>query len=174
MYFVKSNDEMASDFITGTCDVFANWYSPSPGSMLDSVLSDDCLQKLYLAVCGSRAEFYIRPINTCIEDVDTLLFIDSDLAFEGAFPVLPSDISFMGDTIHCFEIKPYPGFLGFVRIRALGEMKFNWKRKEYKLNRSINPDTYIKMDKIKMLNFYVDQMDGPLDKRSLSRRSEQH
>src|SRR6218665_674197 len=167
MYLVKSNEEMASDFITGTCDVIPKSYSPSSDHMHDLVISDDELPKEYTIVCGSRAEFYIRPLNTCIEDIDALLCRADQLAFDGDFPVLPTDISGLADTIHCFEIKSCRGIPGFVRLRVLGEMKYNWKHKEYKLNRNINPNIYAKMDRTQEISTRVDRWYGILKKRTL-------
>ena len=161
MYLVKSNEEMASDFITGTCEVVPKFCSSSD-HMHD--LSEGPLPKQHVIVCGSRAEFYIRPLNICIGDIDYLLCKADQLAFSGDFPVLPSDISGLADTIHCFKIKSYPGIPGFVRLRYRGEMKYNWKHKEYKLNRNNNSDIYIKLGTLQHLNSCV-----KLDKYMLPR-----
>src|SRR6218665_971779 len=149
MYLVKSNEKMASDFITQTCQLIPKSYSPSSDHIHNIDLSDP---KEYTIVCGSRAEFYIRPLNTCIGDIDYLVCNADHLAFSGDFPVLPSDISGLADAIHCYEIEPCHGFPGFVRLRDFGEMKYNWKYKEYKLNRNTDPDTYIKRDITQNLN----------------------
>src|SRR6218665_1114957 len=141
-YVVESNEEMASDFITGTCQLIPKSFSPSSDHMHDLITSADPLVNQYAIVCGSQAEFYIRPLNTCITDIDFMVCMADQLAFSGDSPVLPSDISGLADTVECYEIKPYPGLPGFVRLRVWGEIKYNWKHKEYtyKLSRNITPD----------------------------------
>src|SRR6218665_3313817 len=159
MYLAKKQDEMASYFISETCQLIPKSCSPSSDNMHDLVIPDQS-PKLYAIVCGSGAEFYIRPLNTCIGDIDILMCRADRLAFSGDFPVLPSDISGLADAIHCYEIEPCHGIPGFVRLRDFGEMKYNWKYKKYKLNRNIDPDTYIKRDITQNLNSYVDQWYG--------------
>src|SRR6218665_1153794 len=158
MYLVKSKAEIhvASDFITGTCQLIPKTYSSSYDQMHDLVIPEDTLPKQYIILCGSRAEFYIRPLNTCIEDADYLFCSAEILAFSGDFPVLPSDIDLSGlaEVIECYEIKPCHGFPGFVRLRSLGVLRYNWKHKVYKFSRNIIPDNYIKIDKIKLVNEY--------------------
>src|SRR6218665_3597449 len=133
MYLLKSNEEMASNFITGTCQLLSKSFPASTYHMLDLVLSQDHLSKVYMIVCGSLAEFYIRPPNTCIADIDYLVWKADQLAFDGDFPVLPSDIGGLDNAIHWYESEPCHGLPGFVRLRNIGEMKYNWKHKEYKL-----------------------------------------
>ncbi len=116
MYLVKSNEEMASYFITGTCQLLSKSFSPSSDHMHDLVMSQDPLTKQYAIVCGSQAEFYIRPLNTCIADIDFLYCYADQLAFSGDFPVLPSDISGLADTVKCYEIESYREFSGFCSI----------------------------------------------------------
>src|SRR6218665_1491489 len=157
MYLVKSSEEMTSDFITGTCQLIQSHIcTPSSEHMHGISISDDSFKVYYAIVCGSRAGFYIRPLNTCIGDIDNLLCTAHQLAFSGDFPVLPSDISGLADAIHCYEIEPCPGFPGFVRLRFFGEMRYNWKHKEYKLIRNINPDIYLRRDITQNLNSNVD------------------
>src|SRR6218665_3510968 len=155
---VKSIEDMASDFITGTCQLIPKSFAPSSDHMHDLGTSQDPLKSLYGIVCGSQAEFYIRPLNTCISDLDQLLCKTDELAFSDDYPTLPSDISGLDDTITCYEIESYPGILGFVRLRVLGEMNYNWKHKEYIFNRNIEPDIYTRTCSSKALNFYVDKL----------------
>src|SRR6218665_3747102 len=106
----KSIEEMASDFIVGTCQLLSKSFSPSPNHMHDLVISDDPLIKVYAIDCGSKAEFYIRPLNTCIGDIDELFCWADHLTFSGDRPVLPSDISGLAVTIKCYKIESYPEF----------------------------------------------------------------
>src|SRR6218665_463996 len=169
MYVVKSNEEMASDFITGTCQLLSKSYSPSSNDMHDLVMSPDTLPKQYSIVCGSQAEFYIRPLNTCISDIDFMVSRNDELACNDKYPVLPSDRSGLEDTTQCYEIKSYYAFPGFVRLRFLGEMKYNWKHREYKLSHPVSPSIYIRIDRTVALNSYMDQFSRILIKNTLPR-----
>src|SRR6218665_1887823 len=164
MYLFKFNEEMASDFITRTCQLLSKSFPASPDHVHDLVLSQDHLSKVYMIVCGSVAEFYIRPLNTCIADLDYLVCKGDHLAFNGDFPVLPSDIGGLDNAIHCYEIEPCHGLPGFVRLRNFGEMKYNWKHKEYKLIRNIKPGMYLTIDRTRPYKVYMTQLDHQLDK----------
>src|SRR6218665_977052 len=169
MHFVKSNEDTASDFITGTCQLLSKSFSASSDHMHDLVPSEDRLSKTFAILSGSRAEFYIRPLNTCITDIDFLFCRADRLAFSGDFPVLPSDLSGLADKIDCYEIKPCHGFPGFVTLQDWGEMKYNCKHKEYKLNRNINAEIYMKIDRTRKLNSVMDQWYYKSKKRTSSR-----
>src|SRR6218665_2232748 len=106
MYLLKSNEEMASNFITGTCQLLSKSFPASTYHMLDLVLSQDHLSKVYMIVCGSLAEFYIRPPNTCIADIDYLVCEVDRLAFNGGFPVLPSDRGGLNNAFAGYEVEP--------------------------------------------------------------------
>src|SRR6218665_617335 len=133
----KSNEEMASDFIVHTCQLLPRWNAHVSDHMQNLVMKDSHPPNKYAIVCGSTAEFFIRPLNTCIADFDYLTCSTDELAFCGDFPVLPEDISGLADTINCYEIESYDEFPGFVRLRSSGELKYNWKSKEYTFNRYI-------------------------------------
>src|SRR6218665_841744 len=165
MYLFKFNEEMASDFITRTCQLLSKSFPASPDHVHDLVLSQDHLSKVYMIVCGSVAEFYIRPLNTCIADLDYLVCKGDHLAFNGDFPVLPSDIGGLDNAIHCYEIEPCHGLPGFVRLRDFGEMKYNWKHKEYKLSRNINPDSYATIDRTENVYAIMDSFFTKSNKR---------
>ena len=61
---VKSNEEMASDFIVGTSQLIPKLSSSSSSEhMHDLAFSDETLTKGYAIDCGSEAEFYIRPLK---------------------------------------------------------------------------------------------------------------
>src|SRR6218665_3315385 len=95
-YVDKSNEEMASEFIIGTCQLLPRFvyivsnYIP----MHNFTVSDGQAPTENAAVCGSFAEFYIRPLIECVDDVDLLIARTSpEFVFSGEFPVLPSDLS---------------------------------------------------------------------------------
>src|SRR6218665_1072145 len=85
-------------------------------------------------MCGSQAEFYIRPLISCIDDIDYLVTRADYLVFSGEFSVLPSDFSDLAETIICFVSEPYHRYPGFVRLRKFGDMNYNWKLKKYVFN----------------------------------------
>src|SRR6218665_369095 len=160
MYMAKSNKEMASDFITVTCQLIPKSFSSSSEHMHDLVQSPlDTIRQYYVITCGSEAEFHIRPLNMCIADSDLFVCPTYSLAFNDDFPVLPSDLSGLAHTIQCYEIKSYRGIPGFVRLRLFGKVQYNWKEKKYKLNRIINKeDVYLQLDIYGILNFCVDRI----------------
>src|SRR6218665_3455294 len=100
--------------------------------------------KEYSILCGSHAEFYIRPLITCVDDIDELIAHSDELVFSGDFPVLPSDLSGLLDTIKFYKIEPYDRYPGFVRLRMWGEMTYNWKYrpKKYEVNRTAVRNVY--------------------------------
>src|SRR6218665_636662 len=138
----KSSEEMASDFIVQTCQLLPKWTAHASDHMHNLVLNYSHPLNQYAIMCGSRAEFFIQPLNTCIADVDYLMCRTDRLAFSGDFPVLPNDVSGLADTIECYEIKSYDEFPGFVRFLYSGELKYNWKHKEYTFNRTVHRSGY--------------------------------
>lgn len=54
---------------------------------------------MYSVTCGSTTVFYIRPLSTCIANVDLLLSSADKLAFSGDFLALPSDMSGEGELV---------------------------------------------------------------------------
>jgi len=163
MYLTKSNEELVSDFITGTCQLLQRQHYPSSDHTHDVTMTWESQTIEYATVSGSGVEFYIRPLNTCIGDLDYLVCMVDQLAFSGDFPVVPSDISGLADAIHCYEIEPCHGFPGFIRLRDFGEMTYNWKHKKYKLKRNITPGIYVKIDRTQYFYSSVDRFYGELD-----------
>src|SRR6218665_814971 len=130
----KWNEESTSKFIDNTFQLIPKSslvYSDHMRNLLDS---NDPLPTGYRILCGSQAEFYIRPLITCIDDVDYLGARTDELVFSGDFPVLPSDLSGLAETIKCFKIEPYDRYSGFVRLRLYAEMNYNWICKRYEFN----------------------------------------
>ena len=126
-------DEMASEFIVSTCQLLPKSFSAVSDHMHNVIMTDEPALKVYSIVCGSAAEIYIHPLNTCIADIDFLFSSADELAFSGKFPALPSDISGLPDMVRCYSIEPYQSFPGFVRLRFSGEMIYKWKYKRYTL-----------------------------------------
>src|SRR6218665_3240103 len=106
-YTDKSNEELASMFIAGTCQLIPRSFPAYSDHMHNVQPSKSPESKEYLILCGSNAEFYIRPLITCIGDIDNLIARTDELVFDGHFPVCPSDRSGLSDTVTCYKIEPY-------------------------------------------------------------------
>jgi len=117
--------ELASDFIVSTCQLLPKPFTPFGNHKRDFLSTWDIGPEAYKFICGSHAEFYIRPLNPCIDDVDILLARCDMLAFSGEHLVLPSDPSGLSDTIKCYKIETYNRYPGFIRLRLWGEMNYN-------------------------------------------------
>src|SRR5688572_26065284 len=141
------NEELASAIIVSTCQLLPKSYSAVSDQMHNLVMSTEPGPKKYSILCGSFAEFYIRPLIPCIADIDFLICDAHILAFSGEFPVLPTDMSGLADRIVCCKIESYHKYPGFVRLRILGVMNYNWKYKKYKLiNIGITKSNYMSHD----------------------------
>ena len=126
-YAFKSHVDMASEFIVSTCQMLPKKFPPVSCHMHNLMIADEpALQEcMYSMMCGSAAEFYIRPLNTCIGDIDLLFCFANKLAFDGDFPALPSDISDLADMIQSYKIESYKKYPGFVRLQISAEMFYN-------------------------------------------------
>src|SRR6218665_1572342 len=142
-YACKSNEEeLASAFIVSTCELIPK---PSPVLVdhMHNLIPSICYEpKEYSIECGSSAEFYVRPLITCIDDKDNLIARTDELAFSGEFPVLPNDWSGLAETIRCYKIEPYYKHPGFVRLRILGEMNYNLNNNKYEFNYESDTNSY--------------------------------
>ena len=126
--------QIASDIIVRSCELL-----PKSDDVVSDcrLLQEECVSGIY---CGSAMEFYIRPLNPCVTDNDILLYSTSELVFTTDFPVLPVDVSDLSDTIECYKFEPYLRYPGFVRIRTLGKLHYNWKCKKYDFSRTPTRD----------------------------------
>src|SRR6218665_2544231 len=146
-YESKSNEDIASWFITRTCQLI-----PKTDIVYDRMhrmfMSSKTVPTVYAIHCGSMAEFYIRPLNSSVGDVDQLTCMANHLIVSDGVSVLPTDLSGLIDTIECFQIESYQGYPGFVRLRILGELKYDWKYKQYATicRPTANTGIYICMD----------------------------
>src|SRR6218665_1190313 len=105
----ESNEESASAFIVSTCQLIPKSSFTAVSDHVRDVNASPCpANTTYSILCGSSAEFYIRPLNTCIDDKDYLQSRADQLAFSGNIPVLPSDVSGLADSIMCFKIESCP------------------------------------------------------------------
>src|SRR6218665_2997668 len=142
---VKSNEDMVSEFIVGTCQLLPKSYTPTSSHMHNSTAARSPAPKEYYINCGSKTEFYIRPLNTCIDDIDFLVCRADELACYEDFPVLPSDRTGLADTIECYKIESCQRYPGFVLLRLLGEMTYNWKHKKYDFKQTAESGKYMRI-----------------------------
>ena len=145
-YADETMEEIASEFIVGTCQLLPKSYDAVSDRIHIHFAVVNPEPKIYAMYCGSSAEFYIRPVNTLIDDRDTLLWPANALAFIEDFPVLPNDVSRLYDTIKCLKIEPYRDYPGFVRLRVFGKLNYNWRCKKYAFSYSTFPSEYIRFD----------------------------
>jgi len=127
------DEDMASEIIVSTCQLLPKTFSVVSDHMRNLIASKDPAPTLYSISCGSFAEFYIRPLNPCITDTDFLTCSIDTLVLSGDFPVLPTDKSGLADTILFHKIESCQRYPGYVRLRYIGVMKYNWKYKMYEL-----------------------------------------
>src|SRR6218665_3528749 len=155
MHAVNWLEETSSDFIVRACQFLPESCAYAPDRIRIPNDSSSHLQTRYNAFCGSSEEFYIRPVNQCIDDVDALLYNVDELAFVEDFPVLPNDVSHVADSTKCFKIEPYFIYPGFVRLHFMGIMLYNWISREYDFRNTTFPDIYYSCD----MSFYeADQL----------------
>src|SRR6218665_899313 len=153
---------MVSAFIVGTCQLI-----PRTSSF---VYSDYMLNLSpskhsgYEVVFGSSTEFFIRPIVSCVDDMDLLIADTDQLVFSGESPVLPSDLNGLPDKIKCHKIEQCEGYPGFVRLKCWGFMNYNWKYNKYEYNAAeINCFAVLNIEYV--ANAYPLAISGPAVKR---------
>src|SRR6218665_622481 len=164
-YAGKLDEEMASSIIISTCQVIPKSFSHVSDHMHNLIPSNSPSPQEYSIMCGSMAEFYIRPLNTCITDTDYLIssadqlvFSGNELDFNGDYSVLPSDLSGLADAMECYKIESYKRYPGFVRLRILGGIVYNWECKKYEFFDACTPNYFISADLAKAANnlYYTD------------------
>src|SRR6218665_21275 len=134
---LETLEKVIWDFVVDKCQLLPKSY--------DAV--SEYLQGVdeYYIQCGSTMEFYIRPLNSGINDIDALVIKRNHLAFQGDFPVLPNDVSRLHDTIKCYRIESHLTFPSFVRLRFGGKLNYSWKYKTYAFSRTADI-MYIKIN----------------------------
>ena len=156
-YVGSSNEELVSAFIVSTCQLLPKSI-PVLSDHMQSIMvfkyTTPAAPAQYSIVCGSSVELYIRPLNPCVGDLDFLLLQTDELAFSDHFPVLPSDISGLADTIQCCKIEPYIGYPSFVRLQVLGDMNYDWKNKKYKFSNTAVANRCLWVDMDYIVNKY--------------------
>lgn len=124
-----------SVFIVGTCQIRYKPHNDGFDSMQFSKLSPG--QTLWNGFqCASSAEFYIKPINSCIDDMDFIKPDAEHLVFTEDFPILPDDFRGLPDTINCLQIMPNLDYPGFVELQRLGKTRFNWHCNQFEFQKT--------------------------------------
>ena len=133
-----------SAFIVGTSPVHPKLYSDVFHSMQFHTMSTAKVPQQHF-LCGSSIEFYVQPINSCIDDMDTLICNADELAFTEDIPVLPDDVSGFLDTMNCSQILPYPDYPGFVKLRSSGKMIYNWNCKKFEFQQACCTSQFLRI-----------------------------
>src|SRR5688572_2260064 len=100
----KSVERTSSDFLVHTCRLVPKLHDAVSDRIHIPVPSSNRVPIMYAMICGSIEEFYIRPLNTCVDDIDALYYPVDKLAFVEDLPVLPNDVSGLADLIDCYKI----------------------------------------------------------------------
>src|SRR6218665_2188177 len=171
----SNEEDLASAFIVSTCELIPRSSPVLVEHMHNLLPSPDREPKQYSILCGSNAEFYIRPLMTCIDDADNLIAKTDELAFGGDFPVLPSNLSGLADKINCFMTEPYNIYPGFVRLRLLGELNYNWNCNKYEFNYASDTNSYKVINMADLLDkYFVETLNRTTNLNILSGPALQH
>src|SRR6218665_90711 len=81
--------------------------------------------------CGSHAEFYIQPINPCIDDLDLLRPFNCLLALDSNCEI-PEGVGDLSDLIQCCKLEYYEQNKSFVRLSDPIFGAYDWESEEYK------------------------------------------
>src|SRR6218665_2763852 len=128
LYFDAAVDDTVSDFIVGTCRMLPK--SNTVVSKLTYTPNSEESEQNFI-VSGSCAEFFIQPLRPCFGDVDYLLVVYDSLVFTDDNLVLPYDLRHIAEPIQCLQMEPYLDYPAFVRLRILGEMRYDWEQKSF-------------------------------------------
>lgn len=81
-------------------------------------------------VCGSQAEFYIRPVYPCIDDIDILAATNYYLAFDSSYEI-PEGFGDLCNAIMCPKLESYEQNPSFVLLRDPVVGIYDWNLEEY-------------------------------------------
>src|SRR6218665_3415151 len=122
------------EFIFGTCRTV----SKSNINVFDSIHSQAVVPlDQYTMFCGSCAEFFIQPFRSCVDDVDCFLIKPETLAFTDENIVMPYEFRHISHPIDCFLMEPYVVYPAFVRLRFLGQMRYNRESRTFEFIQKI-------------------------------------
>src|SRR6218665_2290759 len=147
-YTGKLTEQAVSEFIVSTCQVLPKSCYVASDLLYTPVQSLRFGLSYYYWPCGSGAEFHIRPLNSCVDDIDELFSNPNMMVFTEDFPVLPDYAHYLAaiDSFQCLKIEPHLKYPGFVRLRYFGEMNYNWNYKKYEFSPVHLPHTCISIE----------------------------
>src|SRR6218665_873334 len=106
-----------SEFIVGTCQMFSESNVKKPTDMQDLII--DVAKDELSILCGSCVEFFIKPLHSCIGDVDIFQQVLTYRAFNDEnFAHSYHDVHYFCDRIECVVIEPYDYYPSFVQLRV--------------------------------------------------------
>src|SRR6218665_2497959 len=130
---VAAMDDSVSEFIVHTCRLIPK----SNTNIFDFLHLQVVLPFEHHGIaCGSSAEFFIQPYRSCIGDVDLFEIKTRALAFTDKKPEFPYQVRHNADIIDCFLMEPYLDYPSFVRLRRLGQLRYNWDHKIFEFAQS--------------------------------------
>ena len=128
-------ENSVSKFLVDTCRIHRKFY-------LNRNLATVALRRMrYLVqnrvqfyitpiMCGSQAEFYIEPINPCIDDIDMLSVISFPLALDSNCEI-PEGVGYFGDLISCCKLESHEQNASFVWLRDQTTGEYDWQLEKY-------------------------------------------
>src|SRR6218665_1182929 len=144
----KWNTDITSEFIVSMCQLLPKFCGVASDLKHNPIASSKNSFTTYPVACGSSEEFFIRPLNLCVDDFDEMNLITWVLASVTEIPALPTDVRLLHETIHCCKIESCLKYPGFVRLRVYGLLNYNWKYKKYEFDDLATPHNYFKIETV--------------------------
>src|SRR6218665_3691542 len=138
-------DDSVSAFIVGTCRTLRKSNTKIYKSVSFKVSENT---EVHYIECGSCAELFIQPLQSCFGDVDYLMVTSYFLVFIDEKGVLPYDFRHIAHPKDCLLIEPYHDYPNFVRFRFFGQMSYDWEQKTLK---------FVHANTRKFLNYDLDE-----------------
>ena len=132
-------ENIVSNFLVSTCRVHKKFDATKQCALIsfDDVHSFGPFDTR--TVSGSRAEFYIQPVNSCINDLDIMLTVNPFLALDPSCKIV--DIAGdLYDRIICYKHESYEQNKSFVRLRDPIVGVYDWSLEEYRFERLHVPE----------------------------------
>src|SRR6218665_3459762 len=123
-------ESTVSKFLVGTCGMHTRFSIKKDFRALPLQKSRTFGIIYTHSVCGSQAEFYIRPVYPCIDDIDMLVASNSYLGFDSRYEI-PEGFGDLCDRIICCKLESYEQNPSFVRLRDPIFGFYDWNLEEY-------------------------------------------
>src|SRR6218665_3255175 len=124
-------EHIASEFLVSTCRMHTEFNGNASSLLLalNNLKLDGSVCRSTL--CGSQAEFYIQPINPCIDDLDILYANASFLAFDSSLFEMPGCPGDLADVISCIKLEACEHNKSFVRLGDYVLAAYDWQLEQY-------------------------------------------